>query len=257
MRSGVITSRTETRVAVAQDVVHRDEVGDEPLDLAHHVLVGQPQVEERARERARRRQQLRLAAHQLPQPPARGLREREQPQRLAGRRAVDDDDVPLAVLDVALEPQQAEQLVAARRHRQLLGGDPLDAALDQHLAEPALHRGPVALELLLRGDLLRPEVARQLGRLARRPAPRARRRASGRDRWRARPCAARRRRSGGRWRRRPTSCRRRPCPCRGSCAGPSTARSLLAAALRLEHLDACPRAAPRCPARSVAAIRTV
>ena len=33
IRSGVITSRIETRVAVAQDLVHRDEVADEPLDL--------------------------------------------------------------------------------------------------------------------------------------------------------------------------------------------------------------------------------
>ena len=146
--------------------MHRDEVRHEPLDLAHHLLVGQPQVEERARERPRRGEQLRLAPHQLAEPPARGLREREQPQRLARRRAVDDDHVPLALLDVALEPQQAEQLVAAGRHGQLLGRDPLHAALDQHLPEPALHRRPVALELLLRRDLLRPQVRRQLGRLA-------------------------------------------------------------------------------------------
>ena len=154
-------------------------------------------------------------------------------------RAVDDDHVPLARLDVALEPQQAEQLVAAGRDGQLLGGDPLHAALDQHLPEPALHRGPVPLELDLRGHLLRPQVRRQLGRLVadrrlEHVGERVRRIGGEHDR-----AQARRRRSGGRWRRRPTSCRRRPCPCRGSCAGPSTAPSLLrgALALRLEHLD--------------------
>ena len=80
-------------------------------------------------------------------------------------RAVDDDHVPLARLDVALEAQQAEQLVAAGRHGQLLGRDPLHAALDEHLPEPALHGRPVLLELDLRGDLLGPQVGRQLAGL--------------------------------------------------------------------------------------------
>ena len=61
----------------------------------------------------------------------------------------------------ALESQQAEQLVAAGRHGELLGGDPLHAALDEHLPEPALDRRPVALELLLGGDLLGPQVRRR------------------------------------------------------------------------------------------------
>ena len=39
-----------------------------------------------------------------------------------------------------LEREQAEQLVAAGRHGQLLGRDPLHAALHQHAAEPVLHR---------------------------------------------------------------------------------------------------------------------
>jgi hypothetical protein len=145
--------------------VHGDEVRHEALDLAHHLLVGEPEIEERARERPRRRQQLRLAARQLGQPPARGLGEREQPQRLARRRAVDDDHVPAAVLDVPPEPQEAEQLVAARGDGQLLGRDPVHAALDQHLPEPALDRRPMALQLLLRRDLLRPQVGSELGGL--------------------------------------------------------------------------------------------
>ena len=100
----------------------------------------------------------------LLQPPARDVGERQQPQRLAGRRAVDDDHVVLAGLVVALDLQQAEQLVHAGRDRELLGADAVDAALDEQVAEPVLHAGPVALHLLLGGDLLAPQPRR-------RPAP--------------------------------------------------------------------------------------
>ena len=46
-------------------------------------------------------------------------------------RAVDDDDVVLARLVVALDLQQAEELVHPRRHAELLGGDVEDAALGE------------------------------------------------------------------------------------------------------------------------------
>ena len=71
-------------------------------------------------------------------------------------------------LGVALELEQAEQLVRAGRHGQLLGGDPLDAALGEQRAEPLLHGRPVALDLLLRLHLLRPHAAGR-PRSARRP----------------------------------------------------------------------------------------
>ena len=207
--------------------MHRDEVRGEALDLGHHLLVGQPQVEERARERARRGQQLRLAAHAAS--PATSARPPGRRAAAASRRSARSRrsiDVPGAALDVLLEAQQREQLVPARRHRELLGGDPLDAALDEHLPEPALHRGPVLLQLRLRGDLLGPEPGRRPRSAPRRPPARGRRRASAPGRWRGRACARRGPRSGGRWRRRPTSCRRRPCPCRGSSEAPSGRRSL-------------------------------
>jgi hypothetical protein len=38
-----------------------------------------------------------------------------------------------------LQSQQREQLVHPGRHGQLLGRDPVDAALDQQLAEPLLY----------------------------------------------------------------------------------------------------------------------
>jgi hypothetical protein len=67
---------------------------------------------------------------------------------------------------VRLQRQQAEQLIAARRDRQLLRRDAVDPALDEHRAEPVLDRRPVPLELLLRLDLLRVEPASDCGRLA-------------------------------------------------------------------------------------------
>ena len=176
--------------------------------------------------------------------------ERQQPQRLAGRRAVDDDRVALAGLVVALELQQREQLVHAGRHGQLLGRDPVDAALGEQLAEPLLHRRPVALHLLLGLDLLGPQAVgrpasarrRQLG--LERVGEAVRRVGREHERARAAP-----RRSGARWRRRPTSCRRRPCPCRGSSAGPSPPR--------VYETWSVPTMRPKFPATSVAARRTV
>ena len=233
IRSGVITSRIETALAVAEDLVHRDQVLDEALDLAEHPLVGQRDVEERARERPRGGQQRALAPEHLVEPPARDVGEREQPQRLAGRRAVDDHDVPAAVLDVALELEQAEQLVAAGRDGQLLGRDAVDALVDEQPAEPALDRGPVALELVLRLHLLGPQAAADLGRLGADRRPPASPPASAPGRWTARSCAAPRRRSGARSPRRRRSSRPRPCPYRGSCAASTAALALL----RLQDVD--------------------
>ena len=67
---------------------------------------------------------------------------------------------------VALDLQQAEQLVEAGRDRELLGADAVHAALEQQLAQPVLDRGPVALHLVLRRHLLGPQALAHLRRLA-------------------------------------------------------------------------------------------
>ena len=74
----------------------------------------------RARDRARGGQKLALVGEDLLQPPAGDFGEGEQPEGLAGRRAVHDHGVPLAALLMALELEQREQLVEARRDRQLV-----------------------------------------------------------------------------------------------------------------------------------------
>ena len=197
IRSGVITSRIDTREASRSSSCIATRLPTSRWISASDLLVGQLDVEEHARERARGGEHRLLLAEHLVQPPARGVREREQPQRLAGRRAVDDDRVPLAGLDVALEDQQREQLVAAGRDGQLLGGDPVHAALHQQPAEPLRDRAPVVLELVLGLHLLGVQPVADLGRLAADRRLQRRRRANAPGRWRCTsvrwPAAAKRR----------------------------------------------------------------
>ena len=67
-------------------------------------------------------------------------------------------------LVVALDLEQREELVHAGRHGQLLGRDGIDPALREELAEPLTDRVPVALHLLLRLDLLPPQLVPARGR---------------------------------------------------------------------------------------------
>src|SRR3954470_8500077 len=63
-----------------------------------------------ARERPRRPHHAPLERDHLLQPPARDVGERQEPQRLAGGRAVHDDRVELAGVVVALDLEQRAQL---------------------------------------------------------------------------------------------------------------------------------------------------
>ena len=215
MRSGVITSRRVTRRSVAQQLVHRDQVAHQALDVGHHPLVGEREIEERAGERPRRAQQRALAPEHAIQPPACRVGEREQPQRLAGRRAVDDDRVPVAGLGVGLELQEREQLVArpaapsAPRRRSA-------RRRDRRAPRPATPARPTSCARARPAPAPAGPTRRLRHRSARRPpAPAATRPASGRDRWTAPASAHRPPRSVAPWPPRPTSCRRRPCPCTG------------------------------------------
>ena len=104
---------------------------------------------------------------------------------------------------MAAQGEQAEQLIHARRHGELLGGDAIDSALHQHLSQPALDRGPVLLELLLGLDLLAEEqVADASGLGGEADAKRVRQtvRRIGREHDRAQPGGGTAARGGGRHR---------------------------------------------------------
>ena len=222
--SGFITSRIVQCVRSRRISFIAIRFCDSRSMSANTAWLGQRDVQQRARDRPRGGQDLPLEGKDLVDPPAGDVGKRQQPQRLAGRRAVDDDDVPLAGFVVGLEPQEREELVAAGRHGQLLGRDPVHAALDEQLAQPLLHSGPMAFHLVLGLDLLAPQVVAGLDRLGAQLGAERLREAVGRvggddQRPQAPPP-----RSRGRCRRPPRSCRRRPFRYRGSSAGAPSAR---------------------------------
>ena len=71
-------------LAVAEDLVHRDQVLRQPLDVGEHGLARQRDVEQRAGERTRGGEDLALHREHLLDPPPGDVGERQQPQRLAG-----------------------------------------------------------------------------------------------------------------------------------------------------------------------------
>ena len=150
--------------AVAEDRVHRDQVAGQPLDLVEDLRARQRQVEG-AGQGPRRADHPALPGEDLLDPPLGDVGEAEQPQRLPGRGAVDDQGVEAPALGVALDLKQREELVHAGRDGQLLGADLLDPAARQELRHPVLNRGPVGLHLELGPHLLPPEMGAGRGRL--------------------------------------------------------------------------------------------
>ena len=160
-----MTNRIGRRGAIPEDLVHRDEVLDQAVDVGEDLLARQLQVQQRARPRPRRGDHPPLPREHLLQPPAGDLGEGEETERLTGRRAVDDHRVELARLVVALDLEQAEELVHPGRHRQLLRGDVHHATVGDHLSQPLLHGAPVDLHLALRLNLLAPQALADGSRL--------------------------------------------------------------------------------------------
>ena len=109
--------------------------------------------------------------------PAERLGQREQPQRLGGGRAVDDDDVPVVRRRVQPQLEQRQHLLGARDDGQLLGGDRVDAGDVEHREQVALDLGPGLLEPQLGVDLLHEQVVGATS--ARAPGPTGRRRSVG------------------------------------------------------------------------------
>ena len=120
------------------------------------------------------------------QPSASG--QRQQPQRLGGRRAVDDDHVPLAGERVQPQLQQRQHLLGARDDGELLGGDRVDPGHVEHREQVALDVGPGLLEAQLRVDLLDEEPSATSVGLRAHRARRRRRPASAPRRWRGPGC---------------------------------------------------------------------
>ena len=221
MRSGFITSRIVVRRAVAQDR-RSSRRGCAPGAATSSMtaslgsgMSSSVRANGRAAAISRRSQGNTFSSHQRAD-----VREREQAQRLAGGRAVDDDRVELGLVVVALDLEQREELVHAGRHGQLLGRDPVDAAARRAARRATPGPPPSGAPSRPGPGPPGPRADRRTAWARCRARPRANRTGCARGRSRARSCAGPRARSGGRWRRPRWSCRRRPCPCRGSSVEP-------------------------------------
>ncbi|MCO5546649.1 hypothetical protein L7F22_000083 [Adiantum nelumboides] len=89
----------------------------------------------------------------------------EQPQRLRGRAAVDDDDVVLAGVGQALHLDQREEVLDAGQHGQLVGDELVHPGPGEHRAQVPLQVAPGALEQVPGLDVGAPQVLGDLGGL--------------------------------------------------------------------------------------------
>ena len=159
--SGVSTRRTPAS-RPGEQRAHLVELGVEPLDGREDRVVGHRDA---GRARQHRPQGLHHAALGREDPvhvPPQGLGQREQPQRLGGGRAVDDDRVPVAREGVQAQLEQRQHLLGAGDDGQLLGGDRVDAGDLEHREQVALDLRPGLLEPPLRVDLLHEQAGRDL-----------------------------------------------------------------------------------------------
>ena len=153
-------------VLLGQDLLDLLEVGVQALDGVEHRLLGHRHPGRPAEHRSQRLHHPALHAEDASHVPAERLGQRQQPQRLGRRRAVDDHDVPLAADHVVAQLEERQHLLGARDDGQLLGGDRVDASGVEHRHQVALDLPPGPLEPSLGVDLVHPQVRGDLGRLA-------------------------------------------------------------------------------------------
>src|SRR5262249_61585107 len=100
-----------------------DQPGDRPSQADHAPVEGKDAVE----------------------PPADDVGVAQEPQRLTGGGAIDDQDVEPALAGVPEDLQQAKELLQAGEDDQLLAVDVGDIGPAEDAGQPALHRAPPAL----------------------------------------------------------------------------------------------------------------
>ena len=198
-------------VGPAEQVADLVELGVQPLDGAEHAAAGHGYAGGAGEHGPQRLDDALLDREDALHVPAQRLRQREQPQRLRGRCAVDDDEVPVVGERVQPQLEEREHLLGAGDHGQLLGGDRVHAGGVEHREQVALDLGPRLLEPQLGVDLLHVQVVGDLGRLGADRWCRTRRPASAPRRWTAPACGGPRRRRGQPCPRPRSTCRRRPC----------------------------------------------
>ncbi len=150
---------------VGQHLAHPIEVEQQVLERRVHLVRGERHVHHRLQHRARHAHCAPRPRIDLVQPPLGGVGEGQQLQGLAGRGAVDDQDVVLPPLRVVLDPHQRRDLVHPWRIRDFIGQHLIEALSGEDLDRVLVELCPVPLHLVQRRDLMRPEVVSDPGRL--------------------------------------------------------------------------------------------
>ena len=200
-------------LAVAEDLVHRDQVADQALHLGEDVLAGKRHVEDAC---ARRAAPRRSAGAPRGRPcPATSGRRRGRRATAASRRSGRSR---------RRSRRSRPSAWCSRIWRRLKSSSIPGGTVSSSAATPSTPRAAsrrpshsctaaqFCLHLVPAPRSAGPRAARRARRAAARGRPRASRRGCAPDRSRGRSCAARRRRNAARSRRRRSSCRRRPCP---------------------------------------------
>jgi hypothetical protein len=111
----------------------------EPLDGVEQVVARHRRARDPGQQRTHRPQGAALRREDPLDVPGQRLGQREQPQRLTSRRAVDDDEVPRAARHLPGDLEQGEDLLGARQDRELLGLQRVDAGPLEQTEQVALH----------------------------------------------------------------------------------------------------------------------
>ena len=112
-----------------------------------------------------------LEPEELLHVPLERRRKRDEPQRLPGGRAVEDEDVESLLARVLVHVEERRNLLHAREDRELLGEHLLDAGDREQRRDVPRDVLPVAADLLGDVDLLDPEVLARPRRASRERGP--------------------------------------------------------------------------------------
>ena len=124
----------------------------QPLDGPEHAVGRQCGVGA-TEQRPHRPQRPPVRREHLLDVPRQNLGQRQQPERLAGRRTVHDDEVEPPGLDLRAQLEQGQHLVGARQDDQLLGLQCVDPRAGKQPPQVGLDVVPAALERGLGVDL--------------------------------------------------------------------------------------------------------
>ena len=150
---------------IRQHLAHSAQVEKQVLERCVNLIRWQWYAHHRLEDGPRHPHRPALPGIDLVEPPLGRVGECEQLQRLAGGRAVHDEDVVLGALSVVLDPHERGDLVHSRRIRDLVGHHLIEALRREHLGCVLVQLRPVTLHLMQGRHLVRPKVGGNRGEI--------------------------------------------------------------------------------------------